>query len=73
MFSFKDKCYFTIETIETSDNYIELFDSKPDEEMIDKCNQVIGLLSRRIKEDDSSEFSERKQDLLVEVFSFING
>ena len=63
MLSLKDRYFLTKSTIESSDLYDEypnLFD------------EGIGILNKRIEEENYSEFDEDEREVLEEIFIHIN-
>lgn len=66
MLSFRNRAVNTMKVIENSNAYNR-------EENYQLFNQGISILSRRIRENDNSEFSEKESDVLVAIFTIING
>lgn len=64
MSSFVDKCWNTISCIEYSNSYNE-------PEFYQKFNMAISILTRRARNNDDSEFTDKELAVLEYVFGII--
>lgn len=62
MFSFRERCYFTVKEIGYSESY---------DENILLFNKGIDILNQRERSDDDSEFTDEEREILEEIFTII--